>query len=380
MMTIATQSATAPLPEPAYPAPLTSEEQRAYDTARNGAIWFESCGRWLRLNGAGAIDSLNGLVTNDVRTLAIGAGMYAAALTSRGRMISDLGMMREREDAVLLLVPECAVEGILNMMRKYINPRLARTTDESALWTTFSLYGSDLDRAVEALGMRHFSHKGMIEALPVPERVFGWPEWQMAEGRIDSAPLRAVRMPDLGDVPGMLLAVPVEHAAAVRASLEALIGALASRNVADVLRIEGGRPMMGIDMDENTIPQEANLDDLRAISYAKGCYTGQETVARVHFRGHVNRYLQALNSPEPLARHAQLFNADGKIVGDVRSTAISPRLGPVAIAMIRREIGPGSIVWARRRAASALGAEASQDHDALTEVSVGSLPFTLTRR
>jgi folate-binding protein YgfZ len=117
----------------------------------------------------------------------------------------------------------------------------------------------------------------------------------------------------------------------------------------EIARIEAGRPEWGIDIDETTIPQEANLDAMHAISYTKGCYTGQETVARVHFRGHVNRHLRGLTYPgvEPLPRNAKLFADGDKPVGDVRSTAVSPRLGGVAIAMVRREITPGTVVRAR---------------------------------
>ena len=97
-------------------------------------------------------------------------------------------------------------------------------------------------------------------------------------------------------------------------------------------------------MDENTIPQEANLDALGAISFTKGCYTGQETVARVHFRGHVNRHLRGLVGAAPLPQHGRVLDETGKDVGDVRTTVISPRLGPIAMAMVRREVAPGATV------------------------------------
>ncbi|MCA1725333.1 MAG: folate-binding protein, partial [Thermomicrobia bacterium] len=116
----------------------------------------------------------------------------------------------------------------------------------------------------------------------------------------------------------------------------------------DIARIESGRPEWGIDIDETTIPQEANFDELHAISYTKGCYTGQETVARVHFRGHVNRHLRALrfNGALPPAR-AALVDGTAKQVGDVRSIALSPRLGPIGVGMVRREVEPGSSIVAQ---------------------------------
>ena len=117
----------------------------------------------------------------------------------------------------------------------------------------------------------------------------------------------------------------------------------------EIARIEAGRPEWGIEIDESTLPQEANLEELHAISYTKGCYTGQETVARVHFRGHVNRHLRGLRAagPEPPLAGADLLDAAGKSVGDVRSTAASPRLGGIAIGMVRREVELGTSLLAR---------------------------------
>jgi folate-binding protein YgfZ len=122
--------------------------------------------------------------------------------------------------------------------------------------------------------------------------------------------------------------------------------------------VEAGRPEWGLDVDDATIPQEANLDDLHAISYTKGCYVGQEVVARVHFRGHVNRHLRGLvlgDGPLPPMR-ASLHDGSGKVVGEVRSGVLSPRLGAIALAMVRREIEPGSTVSVQW-----LGGEASAD-------------------
>ena len=93
-------------------------------------------------------------------------------------------------------------------------------------------------------------------------------------------------------------------------------------------------------MDDTTLAQEANMEALHAISFTKGCYTGQETVARVHFRGHVNRHLLGLRYDEAMVppRGAEVRDASGKAVGDVRSAVVSPRLGGIALAMLRREV------------------------------------------
>ena len=113
-----------------------------------------------------------------------------------------------------------------------------------------------------------------------------------------------------------------------------------------IARVAAGRPMWGIDMDENTLAQEANFDALDGISYTKGCYTGQETVARVHFRGHVNRNLRGVQSAAAIPSGAELFEGE-KPVGTVKSSVVSPRMGPIGLAMIRREVETGAEVTAR---------------------------------
>ena len=133
---------------PPIPQPLSPDDLRAYeavydvtpdaasgaghDTPPRGTIWFASGGRWSRMHGEKATDALNGLVTNDVSLLAPGAGLYAAALTPKGKMVSDLVILREDDRTLHMFVEERALSELLGMMRKYINPRLARTTDESA--------------------------------------------------------------------------------------------------------------------------------------------------------------------------------------------------------------------------------------------------------
>ena len=117
----------------------------------------------------------------------------------------------------------------------------------------------------------------------------------------------------------------------------------------EVARVEAGRPEWGVDIDDSTIPQEANFDELGAISYTKGCYIGQEVVARVHFRGHVNRHLRGLLSgaEEPPPTGAQLIDEGGNHIGDVRSSVVSPRLGGIAMGMVRREVAPGATLKAK---------------------------------
>ena len=116
-----------------------------------------------------------------------------------------------------------------------------------------------------------------------------------------------------------------------------------SEDAAECLRIESGRPRLGFDMDAETMPQEAGINE-RAVSFTKGCYVGQETVARLHYRGKPNRHLRGLRAeragraPRPTSCSARRWSAGSS------STCVSPRLGPIALALVRREAAPGDTV------------------------------------
>jgi len=115
-----------------------------------------------------------------------------------------------------------------------------------------------------------------------------------------------------------------------------------SEEAAECVRIESGRPRLGFDMDSETIPQEAGINE-RAVDFEKGCYVGQETVARLHWRGKPNRHLRGLRLSEPAERRTDILLGE-KVVGRVASTCVSPRLGPIALALVRREASPGDTV------------------------------------
>lgn len=307
-----------------------------YGALRRGAMLVDRSHRTrMTFDGEHRAETLTGLVTNDVATLTAGTGLYAAALTPRGKIIADVRIFA-RDSDLLVDVPVRAAEGFVAMVRKYVNPRVSRYTDRSDALTDLGVFGVRAREIVAALtGLR-------ADALGV----LG--PYAHAQASIEGNQVLVVRAPDVR-LEGFELIAPTE----MRASLwrrAAELGAIpAGLDAWEIARIEAGRPEWGLDIDDATIPQEANLDDLHAISYTKGCYTGQETVARVHFRGHVNRHLRGLTYADntPLPRGAQIVDDGDKVVGDVRSSAVSPRLGGIALAMVRREIAPGAVVRAR---------------------------------
>ncbi|HWG52690.1 MAG TPA: glycine cleavage T C-terminal barrel domain-containing protein [Gemmatimonadaceae bacterium] len=324
-----------------------------YAALRAGAMLVNRDARGrMRVDGERAAEMIAGLVTNDVQALTAGSGIYAAALNPRGKIVADVRIFA-CSDHLVLDVPPRAVEGWQAMVRKYINPRIAKYEDQSASWRQFGIFGARARRvAAMVTGLSADSLGALAPYAHLPLPAIG-----------DSA--FVARVPDL-DLEGYELIVPAdahdqawhraEDAGATRAGLLAF----------EIARIEAGRPEWGLDMDETTIPQEANFDELHAISYTKGCYVGQEVVARVHFRGHVNRHLRGLlvGQSEPPAHGTALLDASGTQVGDVRSGGLSPRLGGIALAMVRREIAPGTTL-------RALGQENE------SSVDVAELPFPL---
>ena len=309
-----------------------------YDALRAGAVVLDRSdrGRW-RFTGPKAAETLTGLVTNDVLALQPGEGLYAAALTAKGRIVADLRIVRDGDDYLVDTGPAAAA-GWRAMARKFVNPRVApfrEITDETR---TIGLFGA---RSAELLS-RLFEGEGCaFDQL----RPHGHVRTRF-EAAGDTLVVRAV---ELGEIPAFDIVVSPAVADAISERLIQLGAVPGSRAVFDVARIEAGFPEWGTDMSEDTLAQEANLDDLGGISYSKGCYVGQEVVARIHFRGHVNKMLRRIAFDAGLipVRGAELVDESGKTVGDVRSAATSPRSGGVGIAMVRREIAAGARVVAR---------------------------------
>ena len=256
---------------------------------------------------------LGGLLSNDVTHLTPGEMQRAAALTAKGRVLA-LCRVVDRGDDLLLDTEAASAEGFVAMIRKYVNPRLAAYAVVTGETACLGVHGADAEAAVRD------ARTAGLTVLPSAE--LATPGW---------------------DVIG-----PREAIARLRPALEAAGWAAADAATLEAERIEGGVPRWGVDMTDETIAQEAGLDALDAISFAKGCYTGQEVVARIHFRGHVNRLLRRLRSDEPLAVGATVRDAAGAEVGAVRSTAVHARRGPVALAMVRREVAIGDTVTVER--------------------------------
>jgi folate-binding protein YgfZ len=286
----------------------------------------------LALTGAGAVEFLNGQVTNELADLAPGEGCYAAFLTHKGKMLGDLRILAVSEDPddeapteLLLDTERVALQALFDMIRRfkvgYDVDMHKRTLERSLL----SLIGPRSREVVaDAAG---------IETGTIPEA-----EHAHIAAPIADHPVRLIAT----EASGVDVLCDASDHDAVRDALQQAGACPVSERAAEIVRIERGRPRFGVDMDETTIPQEAGLNE-RAVSFTKGCYVGQETVARLFYRGKPNRHLRGLRLSAPAPRGAELRLGE-RVLGSLGSSVISPRLGPIALALVRREAQPGDTV------------------------------------
>ncbi len=316
----------------------------ATDTQALGAdyrLLTEACGLLdrsargrLALTGPGAIEFLNGQVTNELDGLRAGEGRYAAFLTHKGKMLGDL--------RILAVASDPAGDPTAGEPTPTDPPELLLDTERSTLQALF-----DMIRRFK-VGYRVELHKRTLESCllsligPLAEEVAGAGalpavEHANAPATIDGIPALAVRT----DV-GIDILARAENGPALSAALLARGAAPAGEEAAECLRIERGRPRYGIDLDDTTIPQEAGLNE-RAVSFTKGCYVGQETVARLFYRGKPNRHLRGLRL-SGAARTGDELHLGERAVGRLGSVCSSPHLGPIALALVRREAEPGALL------------------------------------
>lgn len=335
-----------------------------YEALHSRAALFDRSHRGrLRVSGERAAEMVAGLVSNDITGLAPGQGCYAAALTAKGKIVADVRVFVE-EGSVLTDAAPRAAEAWSNMVKKYVNPRLAPHTDETARLRDIGVFGLNARHVVSA-----------VTGVQAPA-LTALPPFAHVTVEIDGAKVLVANVPDLG-MEGFELILPAELHAAMWEKAAAAGATPAGLEAWEIARVEAGRPEWGLDMDDSTIPQEANFDELHAISYTKGCYVGQETVARVHFRGHVNRHLRGVRAAgvEPPPRGATLHDEAGKEVGEVRSAVRSPMLGGIALAMVRREVPAGASLVARWQRAARDGEPVAPEE---RRVDVAALPFATT--
>lgn len=300
-----------------------------YDAVRSVAGWLDLADRALvSVTGPDSAEWLQGMLSNDLEVLGTGEGAPAAVLNIQGKILADVRVFRTG-DAFLLDLDEPLLPGVLAHLHRYLIADEVELGDLSQRLALVSLQGPE----AEAVLARFLP----ADSLPATDLSHRESRWAGGE-------LRVIRATHTGE-PGFDLAAPPKALAAM-AALPALRGVpWIGGHAQEVLRIEAGIPRYGVDMDAETLLLETCLD--RAVSFTKGCYLGQETVERIHSRGHVNRKLVGLKVEGHLVpgRDDPVLH-DGRPTGRVTSATASPRLQcPIALGYVHRDCAePGSAV------------------------------------
>jgi len=292
----------------------TAELDAQYRLLREGAGVLERADRRsIEVAGADAPDYLQGQLSNDVEALAPGDGCYSTLLDRKGHMQGDMRVLRTAE-GFAIDTESIAGDAVLRHLSMYKIGREVAIEEVTEARTIVSVIGPAAAEVALAgpAGAEH-SHRPVeiagIEAIAV------------------ATDLGVDLLVEREAAPGVLTAL-VERGAE-RVDPEA----------AEIARVESGRPRFGREMTTRTIPQEAGIND-RAVSFTKGCYIGQETVARLHYRGKPNRHLRGLRLSAPAASGEPVRLGDREL-GEIGTAVLSPARGPLALAVLRREAEPG---------------------------------------
>lgn len=273
----------------------------------------------VEVTGPGAVACVQGLLTNDLERPGDGAFVYGAVLSPKGMIVCDMWVARQA-GTVTLVLPEQGRSALEGIMARSFPPRLARPADRSTTLEVYRLVGP---RALEL---------ARAASLAIPEN-----------GRVLTAIVGGTTCLTARPTQTAPFALQVH---VERAHAHQLVERLAragmipgSAHGLELARIIAGWPRLGVEIDDRTLPQEVRYDVLEGVSYTKGCYVGQETVARLHFRGHANRELVGLQwdtAPDP---------ADHRLVQDERERGwvtsiawLESAARYVGLAKVRREV------------------------------------------
>jgi tRNA-modifying protein YgfZ len=268
----------------------------------------------LIVRGSDAAEYLQGQLTNDIEALAAERGCYAALLDRKGHIQADMRVLRLETRELWLDLERAPAESVLKHLRTYSIGRDVEVEDATDRWGIVSLIGP---RSGEVSG---------FEGLG-PEFAQRYRDW-------DGTEVLAVAT----DV-GLDLITQAELEARLIELLKAAGAAEVSEAAAEIVRVESGRPRFGVDMGPESMPAEAGITE-RAVNFEKGCYVGQEPVARLHYRGKPNRTLRGLRLSAPAAHGDSLLLGERE-VGTIGTVCLSPSLGPIALAIVRREAEEG---------------------------------------
>jgi len=267
----------------------------------------------LLVTGPEAAEYLQGQLTNDVEALAPGEGCYAALLDRKGHMQADMRVLRVAPEEIWIDTEPEALEAARRHLQTYKIGREVEVVDVSAERALLSLIGP---RSPE------------VATTP-----------PLSPHRCAQVTAHGVECLAAGTSDGIDLAPAAPDAGRLRQALLAAGAPEVVEETAEILRIEAGTPRFGAEMGPQTMPAEAGIVEA-AVNFEKGCYIGQEPVARLHYKGRPNRRLRGLRLSAPSAA-GEALRLGEKEVGSIGSSCLSPALGPIGLAIVRREAEPG---------------------------------------
>jgi folate-binding protein YgfZ len=282
-----------------------------YTAVRDGGagLFDQSSRGRILVSGSEAVMFLNGLITNDMKTLAVNSWMLAAFANVQGRLLAAV-RIAQREDGFLIDTESATRETVITLLDRFTlagDFHLQDLTDETAM---FSVQGR---RASEIISALFGGEAASVERQTIVNPQFG------------DATVNVIRATHTAE-DGFDLFIEANNSSKLNEALTAAGAAPISNTTFETLRIEAGVPLYGIDMDETNVVTETNLDD--AVSFTKGCYLGQEIIVRIKHRGHVAKKLSGvvLEDSTPVPRNSKIISSEGKEIGRVTSSAFSPRL------------------------------------------------------
>lgn len=314
-----------------------AEYEAVRGAAGAGLIDLSARGR-IEVSGAEAVQFLNGLITNDVKTLAPRVWIRAAFPNVQGRLLASVRIARPGEESAFLIDTESAThQKVFRLLERFTLAGDFRVADVSAETAQFSLQGARAGAIIESVFGNSFpAQNGQPQSAPSVAVVF-WRETHQVT--ICHATHTGEDGYDL--VCGAGAATDLWNALTTAGARAVGFDAF------EVLRVEAGEPRFGVDVDETSVVLEAVRED-EAVSYTKGCYIGQEIIARIHWRGHVAKRLAGLvlEDAGELEAGAKVRNLDGREIGRITSDVFSPQLGRrIALGVLKYDyLQPGTRV------------------------------------
>ena len=310
----------------------------SYHAARRASALFDLSARGrIAVGGDDRASYLQGLLTNDIEALSSGDGCYAAYLTPQGRMLADMHVLNLGGELLLDVHPTVTAM-LVDRFREFVFTEIVTVEDRTTRWAALGVHGPESARVVSEVVGPGVDGPALIGA----DELGGYPEYRHRVGRFEGVPVVTARSNETGEI-GFILYADAGIGAALGSALEKAGATEIDAETFDLLRIEAGRPAFPVDMNQETIPLEAGIEE-RAINMTKGCYVGQEVIIRILHRGQgrVGRRLVGIAFEphgEPPAAGATLTTRDdGQQVGTITSSVRSPALDrPIALGYVKRE-------------------------------------------